>query len=48
MKNELTEHKDHLLLDEMKSVNLKPLTYEMLVELTTQKSKGDVEQYLDK
>ena len=39
--------KDHLLLDEMKSVNLKPLTYEMLVELSGKKSKGDVERYLD-
>ncbi len=29
--------KDHLLLDEMKSVNLKPLTYEMLVELSGKK-----------
>ena len=39
--------KDHLLLDEMKSLNLKPLTYEMLVELSGKKSKGDVERYLD-
>ena len=39
--------KDHLLLNEIKSVNLKPLTYEMLVELSGKKSKGDVERYLD-
>ena len=31
----------------MKTLNLKPLTYEMLVELSGKKSKGDIERYLE-
>ena len=32
----------------MKNQNVKALTYEMLVELSGKKSKGDIEKYLDK
>ena len=39
--------KDNLHLDEMKNLNVKALTYEMLVELSGKKSKGDIEKYLD-
>ena len=31
----------------MKNLNVKALTYEMLVELSGKKSKGDIEKYLD-
>ena len=31
----------------MKTLNLKPLTYEMLVEISGKKSKGDIERYLE-
>ena len=39
--------KDNLHLDEMKNLNIKALTYEMVVELYGKKSKGDIEKYLD-
>lgn len=32
----------------MKNLNIKVLTYEMLVELSGKKSKPDIEKYLDK
>ena len=31
----------------MKDLNIKALTYEMLVELSGKKNKGDIEKYLD-
>ena len=31
----------------MKNLNVKALTYEMLVELSGKKGKGDIEKYLD-
>ena len=45
--NHLFDILNNLHLDEMKNLNIKALTYEMLVELSGKKGKGDIEKYLD-